>query len=224
MQIENIVIIPMPIPLVLKDSVVFNCKSIYHDKRLKVIFNIPIESYELKVTHYTHKPNIDLEVNNSNFKNLIKQNTLGQVYKSFQYQTYDFIQIKILYFNLFSSHMFIVFTDQNNNIVKEKTFTNLHIVINAQDTIVSTCELLKYDTIKQYGKFEGYYYINLENFEYMQTHLFDTMVNFSLIDSVRLKITPVEQFANSGLKVHIGVISYNGMYYDNDYVFKLYQN
>jgi hypothetical protein len=120
--------------------------------------------------------------------------------------------------------MFIVFSDQNNNIINNKVFNKLILQVNGYDTIESTYELLKYDTIKVYGNIKGYYYINLENFDYQQTHLFDTMINFSYIDNVRLRITSTEQYANAGLKIHVGCISYNCLRYINKCVDKKFNN
>lgn len=147
----------------------------------------------------------------------------------FQYETLDIVKNQKnqqipLNFAFFSSDMFIVFTDQDNNIIKNKTFTDLKILLNGQEAVENTCELLKYDTIEKYGKFEGYYYINLENFKYGMFHHFDEMVNFSVIDTVCLKMTLTDQFINSTLKVHVGVISYNCLRYHNHMVGPLYYN
>lgn len=225
MQTENILIIPIPMPLILRNSVVFSCESLGLDKRFKVMFNTPVQSYELRVTYYMHQHNQELKVNNTEFKTFLNNNKLGQIYNFFQYDIYDFSNgVQVIDFNFPSSHMFFTFTDQNNNIIKDKTFTEFTMQVNGQDTIVSTHELLKYDTLKKYGKFEGYYYVNLENFEYNLSHTFDTMINFSYIDHLRLKINPIQQFKNSGLKLHVGSISYNCLRYENGGVGIMYNN
>lgn len=219
---NNTTIIPIPFPLIMKNNVVFSHDSLFHHKELYVKFKSNVTSCSLRLTHYNNLNNQEIVTQNANFKNFINKDSqfgsqLGQVYKFFNFteseiksQTEEIT--KTLYLNHFSSHMFILFTDKFNNIIEHKIFDTLELQLNGVSYIKTTYELLVFDTVQKY-KHIGYYYLNLKNLSTNGKFPFESMVNFSLVDSPRLKLKLLPEYINSEIKMHIGTISYNCLSY-----------
>lgn len=236
---DDTIMIPIPFSLIIKKSMFFSKMSTNYEKRIYIKFNCDVNACSVKYTKYLH----DLS-----FQNIITQNTnfftfiekcnpyfidneikcFPQIFKFFQNE----INRKIcdvhftsnLNFNFYSSHIFIVFTDSSNNIIKNKIFSNLDLTLNNNTIISATYESLLDDTSKSYGQHSGHYCLNLENINTHDLFYFKAMPNFSFVDNIKLKINFLPEFVNVGNEIHVGCISYNSFVYYNNVTSLLFVN